>query len=37
LVLSLAAIPAVAAPDVEALEDLGKRVFLDKISNPARR
>lgn len=36
-VLSLAAIPAIAAPDVEALEDLGKRVFFDNISNPARQ
>ena len=35
--LSLAAMPAVAAPDVEALEDLGKRVFFDNISNPARQ
>jgi len=36
-VLSLAAVPAVAAPDVEALEDLGKRVFFDNISKPARQ
>ncbi len=35
--LSLAVMPAVAAPDVEALEDLGKRVFFDNISNPARQ
>jgi cytochrome c peroxidase len=33
----LTAGPAEAAPDVEALEELGKRVFFDNISSPARQ